>query len=199
MKFSTKIALNIAAVLLICGAGGDGCTQRTPSTAASTERAQQDAQMMQFLRNQPVPIYNWSLERHMLIKIYDARQKATSTFSVVQSELTGKVMWSCPSIGFPLPYATQLTNPQQVVFAHHPTEHDASGVVSQQEPNGLFSPAHSDATWVPCVNAKGQITPVYEERKVTVFLQEMQEINGRLTPAQGATASLSIDPVPQQQ
>ena len=191
MKY-LSIGLLICAAPLIGGADG-GCTS-TPVTAASQEQAQQNTQMNQFLRNQPVPSFDWSLERHMLIQLYAARQKATNTFSVVQSEFTGKVLWSCPSIGFPLPYATQLTNPLQIVFGHHPSEHDASGVVAQQEPNGLFTPSHSDATWVPCVDEKGKITPVYEEKHVTVFLRPMEERDGKLVPASGAGASLTIDP-----
>jgi hypothetical protein len=194
MHYQLKMLLSLGFVGLVCaGAGGDGCT-RTPVSAAQIEQATQNRQMDQFLRNQPVPSFDWSLERHMMLALYTARQHATNTFSVVQSEFTGKVLWSCPSIGFPLPYATQLTNPEQVVFAHHPTEHDASGVVSQQEPNGLFTPSTADGTWVPCVDEKGKIVPVYEERKVTTFLRPMVEKDGILVPKEGSVASLTIEP-----
>jgi hypothetical protein len=67
-------------------------------------------------------------------------------------------------------------------------------VIEQQEPNGLFSPSSAEGTWVPCVDEKGKITPVYEERKVSVFLRPMEEINGKLTPRAGSAASLQIDP-----
>ena len=161
------------------------------ASSAAVEQAQQDLQMQQMLRNQPVPSFNFSLERHMLIEIYKARQRATNTFTVVQSELTGKVLWSCPSMGFPLPYSTQLTNPLQAWWKHGASEY-SSAVLSQQEPNGLFSPPQSEGTWVPCVDDKGRITPVYEERKVTVFLQPMEEREGRLQPVIGSVPSLTI-------
>ena len=130
----------------------------------------QNLQMEQFLRNQPVPSFDFSLERHILIQLYAARQKAMTTYTVVQSPYTGKVLWSCASIGFPIPYATQLTNPNQVQWKSG-SQWGASAVLAQQEPNGLFSPASSEATWVPCVDERGKITPVYEEKKVTVFLR----------------------------
>lgn len=194
MRSGMKIAVVLVPMaVMLGGADGDGCSN-TPPSAAAVEQRSQDIQMDQFLRNQPVPSFDWSLERHMLIQLYAARQRATNTFSVVQSEFTGKILWSCPSMGFPLPYATQLTNPSQIIYKHHPSEKDASGVVAQQEPNGLFSPGSADGTWVPCVDEKGRITPVYEERKVTTFLRPVTEQNGTLVPVAGSTASLTIDP-----
>jgi len=156
------------------------------------EQHSQNLQMEQFLRNQPVPSIDFSLERHILIQLYTARQRATNTFSVVQSAYTGKVLWSCPSIGFPIPYATQLTNPNQVQWKSGAHEY-ASAVLAQQEPNGLFSPASADGTWVPCVDERGKITPVYEEKKVTVFLRPMEEKDGKLVPVPNTAPSLSIN------
>lgn len=195
MRAGMKIAVVLVPMaVMLGGANGDGCNTSTPSGAAAQEHAQQDLQMQQFLRNQPVPSFDWSLERHMLIQLYAARQKATNTFSVVQSEFTGKILWSCPSMGFPLPYATQLTNPLQGQWAQKGAQGIAGISINQQEPNGLFTPATADGTWVPCVDEKGRITPVYEERKVTTFLRPVTEQNGTLVPVAGSTASLTIDP-----
>jgi hypothetical protein len=183
----------------VLGGAQDNCGGQTASQPAATatvhEQEQQNLQMEQFLRNQPIPSFDWSLERHMLIQIYAARQRATNTYTYVQSEYTGKVLWSCPSIGFPLPYSTQLTNPQQVVWKEGYTRGEFAGVtLGQQEPNGLFPPPTASGTWVPCVNDTGKITPVYEERNVSTFLQQMIEVNGTLTPAPGSKASLMIEP-----
>lgn len=188
------VAVLLPVTFLLGGADDTGCSTRPTST--SIEHQSQDLQMQQFLRNQPVPSFDWSLERHMLIQLYSARQKATNMFSVVQSEFTGKILRQCPSMGFPLPYATQLTNPLQITsqYGIANNSHYADGVVAQQEPNGLFTPSTADGTWVPCVDEKGRITPVYEERKVTTFLRPVTEQNGTLVPTAGTTASLTIDP-----
>lgn len=191
MNHSIKIALSIALVVILCGADG-GC-DNTNASQAAREAQQTDMVMNQIGRNQPVPAFDWALERRMLTQIYQARQRATSTFSVVQSEYTGKVLWSCPSIGFPIPYATQMTNPLRAQWMHFGNS-TAGVAINQAEPNGLYSPPQSDATWVPCVASNGKITPVYEEKHVSVFLQPMQERGGQLTPVDGSAASFQIDP-----
>lgn len=191
----SRLAIGLALVVGLCGAGGS-CSDNTPerSSAATHEQDTQNRQMEQFMRNQPVPSFDWSLERHMLIQLYAARQRATNTFSVVQSDYTGKILWQCNSIGFPLPYSTQLTNPQQVVGRTFSTGGNgvAAVAIGQQEPNGLFPPPTADGTWVPCVDEKGKITPVYEEKHVTVFLRPVTEQNGQLVVS--GAASLAIEP-----
>jgi hypothetical protein len=193
-KHPIAIGLGLVVILTAGQSGCDGEPQ--PASAAQMEQRSQNLQMEQFLRNQPVPSFDWSLERHMLIQLYTARQKATNTFSVVQSEFTGKILWECASIGFPLPYATQLTNPMQVSGdTHCGGQCGVSAVaIGQQEPNGLFPPATADGTWVPCVDDKGKITPVYEERKVTTFLRPVIEKDGTLVPDPASKPSLSIEP-----
>lgn len=193
---SRSAIIGLGVVVILCGGATDeGCAAKDETSSATRiEQDQQNRQMEQFLRNQPVPSFDWSLERHVLIQLYAARQRATNTFSVVQSEFTGKILWSCPSIGFPLPYATQLTNPLQAQWRGYSSDHQTSAVVDQQEPNGLFSPGDAEGTWVQCVNDKGKITPVYEERKVTTFLRPMEEKDGKLVPVAGSNASLTIEP-----
>jgi hypothetical protein len=165
---------------------GDSC-DGPGQQAARDEAAQQGAAYRNILRNQPPPTFDFSMERKIMIALYEARQHSVATYSYVQSNYTGKVLWSCPSLGYPIPYSTQLTNPSMPAdYAH------GAVTLSQPEPNGLFPPPSSEATWVPCVDANGNITPVYEEKRVTVFLQQMQETNGTLTPVAGSTASLTI-------
>lgn len=187
MNHSLKMILAVSTVVLLCAAGGDGCTPQGSEVA--DEAARTNRTMNQISRNQPVPMFDWSLERRMQIEIYQARQRATRTYSVVQSPFTGKVLWACPSIGFPLPYATQLTNPHQAIWGDR-----GPAVVEQAEPNGLYSPAQADATWVPCVAPNGKIAPRYEENHVSVFLQPMVERDGQLFPAPDTTPSFHIDP-----
>ncbi len=187
------IVTGLSIVFLLSAADGGCDAKDSSSNATRQEQAQQNLQMEQFLRNQPVPSFDWSLERHMLIQLYTARQRATNTYSVVQSEFTGKILWSCPSIGFPLPYSTQLTNSLQAQWRGY-SDHWSSAVVEQQEPNGLFSPPSAEGTWVPCVDERGRITPVYEERKVTTFLRPVEERDGTLFPKPNTAASLAIEP-----
>ena len=176
-----------AALLLAAFATmGDSC-DNAGGEAARQEADQQGAAYRNILRNQPPPTFDFSMERKIMIALYQARQRSVATYSFVQSDFTGKVLWSCASIGFPIPYSTQLTNPNQVVWPNT----RGYVVLPQPEPNGLFPPPSSEATWVPCTDEQGNITPVYEEKRVTVFLRPMQEQDGKLVPAAGA-ASLAI-------
>ncbi len=194
MKKNLLKALFVPAVILpLMGAGGSCSSNETPQAVRLEQRSVDQAQL-QLERNQPAPVFDWSLERNMLIAIYRARQKATLTYSYVQSPYTGKVLWQCNSIGFPIPYATQITNPDQGIVIRDSRDHDGSGVIPLPEPNGLYSPADAEGTWVPCVNGKGQITPVYEERRVTVFLRPMIDQNGTLSPDPKGKASFTINP-----
>ena len=181
--------LGLVLSVVLCTADSGGCTTDT-SSGTTTEQSQQASAYSNLINNQPAPTYDWSQEREIAIQLYNARQGAVATFSVVQSPYTGKVLWSCNSIGFPLPYSTQLTNPE---FVYDPPDVQGVYVLPQSEPNGLFPPPESAATWVPCVNSKGQISPVYEEKDVTVFMQPMvQNADGSLVPVSGSTPSVSI-------
>lgn len=181
MKRSVYSAVILLAAFSVMG---DSCNNSPGEDAAQRESYQQGAAYKNILRNQPPPTFDFSIERKIMIALYEARQHSIATYSFVQSDYTGKVLWSCSSLGYPIPYSTQLTNPDQEV--------GYNVVLPQNEPNGLFPPPSSEATWVPCVDEHGQITPVYEEKRVTVFLRPMQEQNGQLVPVAGGKASLGI-------
>lgn len=138
-----------------------------------------------YLKSQPAPYFDWSLERYLMTKLYEARNSAVSTWSYTQSPFTGKITWECASIGYPVPGGTQLTNPEQST---------GQTTVAQAEPNGLFSPATSEGTFVMCLNDDGTVTPAYVEELVKTFSTPMVEKDGKLIKVEGAKPSLKIDP-----
>jgi hypothetical protein len=81
--------------------------------------------------------------------------------------MTGKFLFVCNSIGFPLPYATQLTSPQKEVY------HSTGGwnIMPQADPNGLFTPSSAEGTWILCKDpSSDKVGPAYIESKVSAFL-----------------------------
>lgn len=142
----------IAAFLLV------GCSQS--SIRQDTETV--DRQQQVYAVNQPVPFFEWSQDRAVLIQIYTQKNEARTTWSVVASNGTGEPRFICPSIGYALPADTQLTNGLQVVYS-------SGAVVEQAEPNGLYSSKNTDGTYVLCVRKNGDVVPVYTEMKVTTF------------------------------
>jgi len=121
------------------------------------------SQQKQYSAAQPLPVYDWSLERENVIKLYNLRNEKVSTHTVWRSNY-GMVEGDCPSLGYGIPYDTSLTNPLQTV-----SNYKDSAVIGQAEPNGIFASTNTAATWVMCVGTSGSIEPVYVESKVTTY------------------------------
>lgn len=158
MKSITLILVIVLGTL----ASGSSC-QRTPSPEAK-DRETVARQQGQYAKAQPVPVYDFSLERDLLIQLYNIRNRRVSTHSVWRSDY-GKIEGDCPSMGFGIPFDTSLTNPLQPAG----NSRYALTSIGQAEPNGIFASTNTAATWVMCVGAGGVIEPMYIETKVTVY------------------------------
>jgi len=177
--------LLLALPLLLGAEGGDGCAD---NSQRASEKAVVDRQQSIYLTAQPVPTFDYSLERDRVTGLYRARMNAAQTWSVWRST-TGVVEGDCPSSGYPLPYGVQLTSPEVIAWS---SSQGGAGIVPQAEPNGLFTNGvTSTATWVFCVT-DGAITPVYVESVVTVYPYpvEVDPQTGRVTAAGAATVKL---------
>lgn len=164
MKITHIVTAIIAASTLTA------CLPESNSSDANDTRAVQ-RQQSQYQKAQPIPAFDYSLERDLLIQLYQVRNSEVTTHSVWRSDY-GTVEGDCPSMGYGLPYDTSLTNPLT------PTDLNQTGVqqghgaltsVSQPEPNGVFASTNTSATWVFCTGESGALEPVYVESKVTVY------------------------------
>lgn len=162
-----KIVQKILIVLGITAAVA-ACAEPTQE-ALDSQAVQQ--QQEQYAIGQPVPRYDWSLERHLLIQLYNIRNDRVATHSVWRSDY-GLIEGDCPSMGYGIPYDTSLTNPAMATSVD-PTfpriRRESLASVGQAEPNGIFASTNTSATWVMCVGASGIIEPHYVESKVTVY------------------------------
>lgn len=144
----------------------DSCSP--PQTSA--ESGQVNSQQTVYATNQPLHKYDYSPERDELQQIYDARMKLVNTWTVIYS--MGKPVFVCPSRGYPIPYTTQLTNPNSVTVGVGPNTGSGNVTIPQAEPNGLYTGTAS-ATWVLCIRALpgggSEIDPVYAEPDAIAF------------------------------
>jgi len=175
-----------AIFLMILSVSFLGCE----STAENIDANAVDSQQKQYQISQPLPRFDWSLERQLAIELYSARNEKVATHSVWRSDY-GMIEGDCPSIGYPLPYDVQLTNPLRVVYS------SGGAVIEQAEPNGLFSSKATSATWVRCivkVNGKAMESPVYIEGKVTAYAYplDVNYTTNRVTPIENAMPSVII-------
>lgn len=151
----TNICIAIA-ILTLC----HGCSGKSQETK---DRKTVESQQAQYAKSQPIPMYDWSLERDLLRKLYDIRNERLATHSVWRSDY-GAIEGDCASMGYGIPYDTSLTNPLAATGTY-----EALTSIGQAEPNGIFASTNTSATWVMCVGKGGRLEPHYVEAKVTVY------------------------------
>ena len=136
----------------------------TPPTSTQIERRKQEELSLQGVQQVGMPAIVNFAEKRMMKDILELRDKntPTTTYLVGMNNQLTKV---CDSIGYGLPYATQYTNPQRIAY----DSGHGSVTLPQADPNGLYSPASADGTWVLCVDHKdGKAKPVYIEPRILV-------------------------------
>lgn len=161
-----KSILILGAVVLAFLATGCGLPRDT-TEVQDAKRVQR--QQSQYSIGQPVPEFDWSLERHLVVELYKVRNQKAATHSVWRSDF-GQIEGDCPSFGYGIPYDTSLTNPLVATDEDmYGSRNNALASIEQAEPNGVFASKNTAATWVMCLGEAGNIEPVYVETKVTVY------------------------------
>jgi len=150
------LVLPFVAALTACG----------PQTESSTqiERRKQEELSLQAVQSVGMPAITNFAEKRMFKDILELRDRSvpTTTYLVGMNNQLTKL---CDSVGYGLPYATQYTNPMRV------GGDGTHGYVTlpQADPNGLYSPASAEGTWVLCVDHKdNKPKPIYVEPRVIV-------------------------------
>jgi hypothetical protein len=151
VKNRTRIIISVAVVVfavLLAGCQGS-------STAKSTQQNDQAASaagLGQLQKAQPTPNFGWSQLRQNLIDIETAQANTVQTTSFFFNQGVASPIFSCPSIGYPIPADSELTNPDQII---HGTDSDnPSQVVSQAEVTGIYT-GPTTGTHVICVDPSG--------------------------------------------
>ena len=113
-------------------------------------------------------------ERKLLKDIYELRdQTGLVTYTYVENLVPtivpgvtakgGKFTFFCDSFGYPIPYATQFTNPQKPISPNNV----GTATIAQADPNGLYSPSSADGTWIMCKDENSdKVAPIYSEPKL---------------------------------
>lgn len=182
-RLVTVMMLCVTSLVLLTAEDCDSPTQE------DKDRAIVEAQQSQYAKAQPVPAFDWSLERDLLIQLYQIRNQRVSTYSVWRSDY-GMVEGDCPSMGYGIPYDTSLTNPLQVAYGYR----YSATAIGQAEPNGVFASTNTSATWVMCVGKSGSIEPHYVESHVTVYPGpvEVDYSHNRVTRVGEATVTVKV-------
>ena len=126
--------------------------------AQATERMLGEAQ-----RQVGMPAITNFTERKFAKMILELRDKEMTTYTYY-TDMHGKKHFLCESVGYGIPYSTQFTNPERIAANG---ANGKFGTLPQPDPNGLFMPTSSSATWVLAMKA-GKVKPIYVEQTIIV-------------------------------
>jgi len=143
-----------------------GCIEEKVSSD-NIQRKQQEKILAEGTAQTGMPAIKNFRERKLLKDIFELRdQSGLITYTYLWNEIQGKKVFFCDSIGYGIPYATQYTNPQKIADSY---SQGGFAILPQADPNGLFSPASANGTWVMCKNPQGnEVKPVFIEPNVIV-------------------------------
>tara|TARA_R110002074_G_scaffold402324_1_gene606967 strand:- start:20351 stop:20848 length:498 start_codon:yes stop_codon:yes gene_type:complete len=155
--------------LLILASCDDYAETADSKQAAATEKLVGEAN-----RQVGMPAITKFTERKFLKMIYELRDTEVSTFTYIV-DMNGKRHFLCESVGYGIPYSTQYTNPEHIVTSHRSTTvgyHTTS--MPQPDPNGMFMPTSSSATWILAATEAG-IQVMYVESEILVSPFRLEE------------------------
>ncbi|MDD5159662.1 MAG: hypothetical protein PHI47_06390 [Sulfuricurvum sp.] len=141
-----------------------GCNQE--ESGEQLQDRQQAEQTKIAVQSTGMPsIINFTEKKNMKM-ILEMRDNAGLRTYTYMRDMNGNLHQLCDSIGYPIPYSTQYTNPQQIAMK---SSAYGNAVLPQADPNGLYSPESAEGSYVMCLNPNNkQLTPVYvEERLIT--------------------------------
>lgn len=179
------VSIGLAAFALsFVAADTDSCDGKP--TSDDIQRNQQEKILQEGTSQVGMPAIKNFRERKLLKDILELRDQSNfTTYTYLWSDMKGQWVFFCNSIGYGIPYATEFTNPQKVVWQNN----TVFGALPQADPNGLFSPASAEGTWVMCQDPNSkEVKPVYIEPRCIVSPFELPAQTSSAPPAkQGAS------------
>lgn len=165
MKTNSFLAL----LMLTLAITSSSCGSNYKQSSESKDREATEKIMADYGQTQPIPKMNRSQVRESLIEIQKLEARATSTYSVERS-MDGRVLRLFPSIGYPIPGGTSLTNPLQPTCGYSGSNSGyACTAIGQAETTGVFIPATSEGTRIIEVLPDGSKVAFYSESKISTY------------------------------
>ncbi len=162
-----KRAVIIATVALVTF----GCA---PVNDANREQAAQTSELAsEGNRQVGMPGMSNFTEKRLLRQLYELRdQQNLATFTYVV-DLEGGLHHVCDSIGYGMPFSAQFSNPESINYYGSGRGYQR---LPQPEPNGLWPPDATSATWVICASPGGEFQPMYVEPQIMVSSFQLNAI-----------------------
>ena len=166
--------IELLVIIVIIGAlatvgGISACNKKEIGNADQIQAKQTATSMAEAQRQVGMPnIVNFQ-QRKLMKMIYELCDKEDLIcYAYIKSDYQGKLFFIGKCIGFGIPFSAQFTNPEKVV---HQRKYNGGsfGTLPQADPNGLFMPTSSSATWLMMIDPEtNKPRPVYIEPEIVV-------------------------------
>lgn len=156
--------IGILALVFITGCAQPPGTNTDKKQAEKTEKLTAEIDRQVGMPN----LVNFQ-QKKLMKMVYELCDKEDLVcYAYIKSDYQGKLMFIGKCIGFGIPFSAQYTNPERIA---HQQRYDGGsfGTLPQADPNGLFMPTSSSATWLMMIDPKGgKPRPVYIEPEIVV-------------------------------
>lgn len=175
MKTSIKFFIALMAMALMAGLFSS-CDNKKNSDQILGD--QQEATMDEANAQIGFPGVNKFTQKKLFKQIFELCDQADLIcYAYLYNEMQGKVVFMGKCAGYGIPFSTQYTNPENLKkfivrggYEYH--------VVPQADPNGLFMPTTSNATWVILQNPfTGDLAPLFCEPNLIISPWPLDYIN----------------------
>jgi len=144
--------LSLLAVILITCFLTLGNTDCSNNSSAEKQQTEQTNQILDEInRELGLPNLTHFQQKKLMKLIYELCDKEDLIcYAYIKSDYQGKLVFVGKCIGFGVPFSAQYTNPMKKLWS------TSEGTIPQADPNGLYMPTSSSATWLmmidPCTN-----------------------------------------------
>jgi hypothetical protein len=165
-KYRKFIITGITILSFTFLAGISSCDPPKPTSdlqqSKKTEQLMQEADRQVGMPN----IMNFQ-QKKMMKMIYELTDKEDLiTYAYIKSDYKGKLYFIGKCIGYGVPFSAQYTNPEKIADMAHSYGY---AILPQPDPNGLFMPTSSSATWLMMLDPEtNKPRPVYVEPEIVV-------------------------------
>ncbi len=126
------------------------CTNAQPSSD-DIERIRQETLLKEAGSQIGMPAITNFREKKFLKEIFERRDQGIVTYTYAYSDMLACFRKIGDTQGYPIPYATQFSNPEKVEYISWSGGHSYV-TLPQADPNALFSPSSAEATWTLMTN-----------------------------------------------
>jgi len=113
-------------------------------------------------------ITNFQQKKIMKLIMEECDKENLICYAYIKSDYSGTLTFIGKCVGYGVPFSAQFTNPERLVRSEELST-AGSLTIPQPDPNGLFMPTSSSATWLMMIDpSTGKPRPVYLEPEIVV-------------------------------